>query len=155
MLGAMLAWTDRLNEASSRFDEAIALCEATGDTLHLGVALNNRMVLHVQRRDVAGARADLERAVSLGRELGNVQIERTSAFNLALLLGYQGRAVEALPWRGGPACSANASSPAPWPRTRCWWRACAASWATCQKWLGSSIGSRNRTRGRGCLPQTR
>ncbi|WP_239988936.1 serine/threonine-protein kinase [Corallococcus macrosporus] len=97
MLGAMLAWTDRLNEAASRFDEAITLCEATGDTLHLGVALNNRMVLHVQRRDVAGARADLERAVSLGRELGNVQIERTSAFNLALLLGYQGRAVEALP----------------------------------------------------------
>ncbi|WIG97845.1 protein kinase [Myxococcus sp. SDU36] len=97
MLGAMLAWTDRLDEASRRFDEAIALCEATGDTLHLGVALNNRMVLHVQRRDAAGARADLERAVTLGRELGNVQIERTSAFNLALLLGYQGRAAEALP----------------------------------------------------------
>ncbi|NOJ78342.1 protein kinase [Myxococcus xanthus] len=97
MLGAMLAWTDRLDEASRRFDEAITLCEATGDTLHLGVALNNRMVLHVQRRDAAGAHADLERAVTLGRELGNVQIERTSAFNLALLLGYQGRAVEALP----------------------------------------------------------
>ncbi len=97
MLGAMLAWTDRLEEASNRFDEAIALCEQTGDTLHLGVALNNRMVLHVQRRDPSGARADLERAVSLGRELGNVQIERTSAFNLALLLGYQGRAGEALP----------------------------------------------------------
>ncbi|AKQ65653.1 Serine/threonine-protein kinase pkn3 [Myxococcus hansupus] len=97
MLGAMLAWTDRLEEASNRFDEAITLCEQTGDTLHLGVALNNRMVLHVQRRDASGARADLERAVSLGRELGNVQIERTSAFNLALLLGYQGRAGEALP----------------------------------------------------------
>ncbi|NMO14427.1 protein kinase [Pyxidicoccus fallax] len=97
MLGAMLAWTGRLDEAARRFDEAISLCEATGDTLHLGVALNNRMVLRVQHRDVAGARADLERAVSLGRELGNVQIERTSAFNLALLLGYQGRAAEALP----------------------------------------------------------
>ncbi|WP_426752751.1 protein kinase domain-containing protein [Myxococcus sp. Y35] len=97
MLGAMLAWTDRLDEAANRFAEAIALCEHTGDTLHLGVALNNRMVLHVQRRDAAAARADLERAVSLGRELGNVQIERTSAFNLALLLGYQGRAAEALP----------------------------------------------------------
>jgi tetratricopeptide (TPR) repeat protein len=97
MLGAMLAWTGHLEDSARRFDEAIALCEATGDTLHLGVALNNRMVLHVQRRDVAGARADLERAVSLGRELGNVQIERTSAFNLALLLGYQGRAAEALP----------------------------------------------------------
>lgn len=97
MLGAMLAWTGHLEEASRRFDEAIALCESTGDTLHLGVALNNRMVLHVQRRDAEGARADLERAVTLGRELGNVQIERTSAFNLALLLGYQGRAAEALP----------------------------------------------------------
>ena len=97
MLGAMLAWTGQLEDSARRFDEAISLCEATGDTLHLGVALNNRMVLHVQRRDVTGARADLERAVSLGRELGNVQIERTSAFNLALLLGYQGRAVEALP----------------------------------------------------------
>ncbi|MBZ4420150.1 serine/threonine-protein kinase [Myxococcus sp. RHSTA-1-4] len=97
MLGAMLAWTGRLEESARRFDEAIALCEATGDTLHLGVALNNRMVLRVQHRDVEGARADLERAVSLGRELGNVQIERTSAFNLALLLGYQGRAAEALP----------------------------------------------------------
>ncbi|MFP2905007.1 serine/threonine-protein kinase PknK, partial [Pyxidicoccus sp. 3LFB2] len=97
MLGAMLAWTGRLEDSERRFNEAIALCEATGDTLHLGVSLNNRMVLHVQRRDVASARADLERAVSLGRELGNVQIERTSAFNLALLLGYQGRAAEALP----------------------------------------------------------
>ncbi|QSQ25328.1 protein kinase [Pyxidicoccus parkwayensis] len=97
MLGAMLAWTGNLEDAARRFDEAIVLCETTGDTLHLGVALNNRMVLHVQRRDAAGARADLERAVTLGRELGNVQIERTSAFNLALLLGYQGRAAEALP----------------------------------------------------------
>ncbi|MCP3137609.1 serine/threonine-protein kinase [Pyxidicoccus xibeiensis] len=96
MLGAMLAWTGQLEDAARRFDEAIALCEATGDTLHLGVTLNNRMVLHVQRRDVEGARTDLERAVSLGRELGNVQIERTSAFNLALLLLYQGRAAEAL-----------------------------------------------------------
>ena len=97
MLGAMLAYAGRLEESAGRFDEAIILCEATGDTLHLGVALNNRMVLRVQHRDVAGARADLERAVALGRELGNVQIERTSAFNLALLLGYQGRAEEALP----------------------------------------------------------
>ncbi len=97
MLGAMLAWTGHLEDAARRFEEAIALCESTGDTLHLGVALNNRMVLHVQRRDVEGARTDLERAVLLGRELGNVQIERTSAFNLSLLLGYQGRAAEALP----------------------------------------------------------
>ncbi|WP_370642028.1 protein kinase [Myxococcus sp. AS-1-15] len=97
MLGAMLGWTGQLDDAERRFAEAIALCESTGDTLHLGVALNNRLVLHVQRRDVAGARTDLERAVSLGRELGNVQIERTSAFNLAVLLGYQGLAEEALP----------------------------------------------------------
>ncbi|MCP3103526.1 serine/threonine-protein kinase [Myxococcus sp. K15C18031901] len=97
MLGAMLGWTGRLEESARRFDEAIALCESTGDTLHLGAALNNRMVLHIQRRDIASARGDLERAVTLGRELGNVQIERTSAFNLALLLGYQGRAAEALP----------------------------------------------------------
>ncbi|MCP3164320.1 serine/threonine-protein kinase [Myxococcus qinghaiensis] len=97
MLGAMLGWTGRLEDSERRFNEAISLCESTGDTLHLGVTLNNRMVLHVQRRDVAGARGDLERAVSLGRELGNVQIERTSAFNLAVLLGYQGHAAEALP----------------------------------------------------------
>ncbi|MFY2561119.1 protein kinase domain-containing protein [Corallococcus terminator] len=97
MLGAMLGWTGQLEDSERRFNEAIALCESTGDTLHLGVTLNNRMVLHVQRRDVAGAQGDLERAVSLGRELGNVQIERTSAFNLAVLLGYQGRAAEALP----------------------------------------------------------
>ncbi|MCE9673556.1 serine/threonine-protein kinase [Myxococcus stipitatus] len=96
MLGAMLGWTGRLEESARRFDEAIALCEATGDTLHLGATLNNRMVLHVQRRAIASAREDLERAVALGRELGNVQIERTSAFNLASLLGYQGRAAEAL-----------------------------------------------------------
>lgn len=97
MLGAMLGWTGQLEDSERRFNEAISLCESTGDTLHLGVTLNNRMVLHVQRRDVAGARGDLERAVSLGRELGNVQIERTSAFNLAVLLGYQGHAAEALP----------------------------------------------------------
>ncbi|WP_240356241.1 MULTISPECIES: serine/threonine-protein kinase [Myxococcus] len=97
MLGAMLGWTGQLEDSERRFNEAISLCESTGDTLHLGVTLNNRMVLHVQRRDAAGARRDLERAVSLGRELGNVQIERTSAFNLALLLGYQGHAAEALP----------------------------------------------------------
>ncbi|MBU8897010.1 protein kinase [Corallococcus sp. M34] len=97
MLGAMLAWTERPAESERRFDEAIARCEATGDLLHLGVALNNRVVLRVAQRDVAGACADLERAVALGREWGNVQIERTSAFNLAELLLYQGRTTEALP----------------------------------------------------------
>ncbi|MBJ6762701.1 protein kinase [Myxococcaceae bacterium JPH2] len=97
MLGAMLAWTERREESEQRFNEAIARCEATGDLLHLGVALNNRVVLRVAQRDVAGACSDLERAVALGREWGNVQIERTSAFNLAELLLYQGRTTEALP----------------------------------------------------------
>jgi hypothetical protein len=86
-----------VDEAARCYDAALELCEATGDTLHLGVTLNNRVVLRIKHRDLAGARADLERAVALGRELGNVQIERCSAFNLAELLHYQGRATEALP----------------------------------------------------------
>lgn len=97
MLGAILAWEDKVDAAARCYDAALALCEATGDTLHLGVTLNNRVVLRIKHRDLAGARADLERAVALGRELGNVQIERCSAFNLAELLHYQGRASEALP----------------------------------------------------------
>ncbi|XXF75236.1 protein kinase [Myxococcaceae bacterium GXIMD 01537] len=97
MLGAILAWEDRVDDAARCYDAALALCETTGDTLHLGVTLNNRVVLHIKHRDLASARADLKRAVALGREVGNVQIERCSAFNLAEFLHYQGRASEALP----------------------------------------------------------
>ena len=53
----------RLDDARRALDRAIALCEAHGDRLHLGAALNNRALLWGYLGDKARMVADMERAL--------------------------------------------------------------------------------------------
>lgn len=97
LLASALTFLDRADEAAERFDEAIARCEAAGDTLHLAAACSNRLLLWLKRGEVERAATDLRRAIALSRELGHAQMERLSTFNLAELLHVTGRPEEALP----------------------------------------------------------
>ncbi|MBZ4402065.1 serine/threonine-protein kinase [Myxococcus sp. AS-1-15] len=97
MLGSSLTFLERTEEAASRFEEALARCEAAGDALHLAATLINRVLLWLGQGDVARMEEDLRRAMGLGRELGHAQVERWSTFNLAEVLYMQGRLQEALP----------------------------------------------------------
>lgn len=97
LLSLALVLGGSLDEGERRFEEVIGACERAGDALHLGVALSNRVALWIQRADLARAEADLSRTLALSRELGNAQLERIAAFNLAELLHYQGREGDAFP----------------------------------------------------------
>lgn len=97
LLASALTFLDKADEAAERFDEAIARCEAAGDTLHLAAACSNRLLLWLKRGEVERAASDLRRAIALSRELGHAQMERLSTFNLAELLHVTGRPGEALP----------------------------------------------------------
>jgi tetratricopeptide (TPR) repeat protein len=95
--GAALTFLNRLDEAAERFDEALARCVQSGDSLHLAAACINRVLLWLKLGDVARMEGELRQARELGRELGHAQVERWSTFNLAEVLYMQGRLEEALP----------------------------------------------------------
>ncbi|MGK3988596.1 protein kinase [Sorangium sp. So ce136] len=82
MLGFVLQGLGRLDDAESALGRAIALCEAHHDTLHLGSVTNNRALLWACRGDKARMIADLERVLSLARELGQSGLERVGEYNL-------------------------------------------------------------------------
>ncbi|WP_437812558.1 serine/threonine-protein kinase [Sorangium sp. So ce1078] len=82
MLGFVFQGLGRLDEAEEALGQAIALCEAHHDTLHLGSVTNNRALLWACRGDKARMIADLERVLSLARELGQSGLERVGEYNL-------------------------------------------------------------------------
>src|SRR5262249_55093711 len=63
-------------------DRAIDLCEAHGDRLHLGGALNNRGLLWGYLGEKAHMVDDLARTVSLACELGQGTLELIGEFNI-------------------------------------------------------------------------
>jgi tetratricopeptide (TPR) repeat protein len=90
LLAPALAYADRRDQAAARFEEAMALCTATGDEFHLAVAHINRQVLWMKQYELDRAVADLEACMEIGRKLGNAQLERPATFNLAELLYWRG-----------------------------------------------------------------
>jgi eukaryotic-like serine/threonine-protein kinase len=86
LLSVELASVGRLQEAEQRFDEVIAVAEATHDLPHLGAAYSNRVVLWMARGLPDRAIEDLHRAVALAREIGNPWLEHATAYNVALML---------------------------------------------------------------------
>jgi eukaryotic-like serine/threonine-protein kinase len=97
LLGAGLAILERADEAAERFEEALALCQRTGDGLHLAATLINRTFLWRLRGDVEASERDLRQALAVARELGHAQVERWSLGQLAECLHWMGRTEEALP----------------------------------------------------------
>src|SRR6185436_12522290 len=90
LLGMTLVSAGRLDEAEARFAEVVDSCERAGDTLHLCSAYNNRIFLWLKRQSLERAIDDQRRATALAREIGHVQLERMSTFNLAELLYWRG-----------------------------------------------------------------
>jgi tetratricopeptide (TPR) repeat protein len=97
MLAPALASEGRLADAERRFADVVALCEQTGDRLHLGAAYINRIVIWIKRQDHEQAARDQRRALSIARELGHADMERYATYNLAELLYYRGAYEEAEP----------------------------------------------------------
>ena len=97
LLGCALVVLDRLDDAEIRFDEAIALSEATGDSLHRCAAYANRAFLWSARHAPDRLEADLREAVQIAREIGQPTLERGAVHNLAEHLHWSGAHREALP----------------------------------------------------------
>ena len=82
-LGFLLSGLGRLDEARGALDRSVALAEEHGDRLHLGSALNVRGMLWANLGDQARLVADMERSLSIARELGQASLELMGEFNLA------------------------------------------------------------------------
>lgn len=98
VLGVALSFLGKLDASAACFEEAIARSRARGDLLHLASAHNSRVLLWLRHQSVEPALQDLQRTVELARELGHAQLERIASFNLAEVLHWLGREVEALPY---------------------------------------------------------
>lgn len=96
LLAVLLVISGQVEDAEHRFDEVIALCEQTGDRLHLCVAYNNRASLWSTKRSLTNLRADLRRTIQLAREFGQPVLERSAAHNLAEFLYWSGQYDDAL-----------------------------------------------------------
>lgn len=83
MLGFVLPGLGRLNEAATALDTAHKYCEERKDLLHLGGVLSNRALVRGYCGDRAGAVADFESVIALGRKLGQLRIELIGNYNLA------------------------------------------------------------------------
>ena len=97
MLGAVEAVLGDAAKSEATFKRAELQAEEEGDGVHLGALYSNRVLLWILQDLPERAIDDLQRARTLARELGHVQLERRSAHNLAELLHWMGRSEEALP----------------------------------------------------------
>jgi serine/threonine protein kinase/tetratricopeptide (TPR) repeat protein len=86
MLGFINQGTGRLDDAARVLEEAVALCEAHEDRVHLFAAMNNRAMLRACLGDKAGMVAGFTRALALARELGQPMLEIVCHYNLGEIL---------------------------------------------------------------------
>jgi tetratricopeptide (TPR) repeat protein len=86
LLEAILGGTGRFDDAERISERAVALSHQRGDQLHLMGAVNNRRAIRIARHDVAGAIADQQSVMRMGRELGMLIAEYFGEYEIALLL---------------------------------------------------------------------
>jgi eukaryotic-like serine/threonine-protein kinase len=96
LLSGALVLAERTGEAERRFAELIELCEESGDRLHLGAALANRIGHWISVRDHERGIEDARRCVEVAREIGQFQLENAGQHNLATMLYWRGELDEAL-----------------------------------------------------------
>ncbi len=82
LLGFILPGLSRLDDAIQALDRTIALCESHGDRLHLTVAIGHRALVWGCLGDRDRLVADMERGLSLARELGHSTLELADEYNL-------------------------------------------------------------------------
>jgi tetratricopeptide (TPR) repeat protein len=88
MLGTLLPFAGRVEEAERAFETLLGLCEERGDNVHLMAAYLNRRYLWLGRRNLARALDDTRRNIQLAREIGSVVATFMGEYNLAELLFY-------------------------------------------------------------------
>jgi tetratricopeptide (TPR) repeat protein len=96
MLAFQLARVGRLEASEVRFAQALAEAKTAGDPLHRCVAYTNRVALWTARQAPDRAIEDLQHAIQLAREIGNPEVERIAAHNVASQLHWGDRQAEAL-----------------------------------------------------------
>ncbi|AUX45113.1 protein kinase [Sorangium cellulosum] len=82
LLGFVYPGLGKLDEAGAVLERAIRMCEARGDLLHLGSAINSRALLRACLGDHEGMILDICRLLALSRELGLGAMELVGEFNL-------------------------------------------------------------------------
>lgn len=83
LVGYVTQALGRADDAAAALDEAIHLCEAHSDRLHLVAALNNRALLAGHRGEIASMVRDFNQVIALTRELGQPIGELAAEYNLA------------------------------------------------------------------------
>ncbi len=81
LAGFLLPALCREDEARELLERLIALCEAHGDLLHLGGALNTCALLFARAGDRARMMEDMARSIAIARELGQGSLELMGEFN--------------------------------------------------------------------------
>jgi serine/threonine protein kinase/tetratricopeptide (TPR) repeat protein len=96
LLGYILPGLGRLDEALAVLDRAIGPCEAHGDHLHLGGAIDHRAMIWACLGEKERMMADFNRSLILARELGQGTLELVVEYNTGemLLLMDDGEAAE-------------------------------------------------------------
>ncbi|WP_437275085.1 serine/threonine-protein kinase [Sorangium sp. So ce375] len=97
LLGSIYQEIGKLDEAGSALDRVVRMCEARGDLVHLGPAINNRALLRACLGDNEGMILDLCRLLSISRELGLWTMEVVGEFNLGEYLYLMGNLDMAMP----------------------------------------------------------
>ncbi|GEJ59115.1 serine/threonine-protein kinase [Anaeromyxobacter diazotrophicus] len=97
LLGAALPYLGRPAQAEAALERARAVATGRGDLVHVAVAHSNRRNLSVARGDLAAAVAGQLEAIRIARELGHLDSEYASEFNLAELYYQAGDLAAAAP----------------------------------------------------------
>jgi serine/threonine protein kinase/tetratricopeptide (TPR) repeat protein len=97
MLGFVLPFIGRLDEAEERLARASLLSEAKGDELHLAAVWNNRSCLWIARNDRERFIRDNDRVLAFSRRMGNANLERGASLNAAYYLYWRGEFAAAEP----------------------------------------------------------
>ena len=98
LLGLVLPFLDRVDEAEERLAGVQALCEAKSDELHLAVMWNQRACLSMARNDRERFLQDMAPVQAYARRLGNPHLERAANHNTAYFLYWRGELEAAEPF---------------------------------------------------------
>jgi tetratricopeptide (TPR) repeat protein len=98
MLGFLLPFFGRLDEAEAHLERVARLCEARADHLHLSFVWSNRACLWIARNDRARFMEDTERCVAHARRMGQLLIEIYASFNAAYFFHWRGEFAVAEPF---------------------------------------------------------
>jgi eukaryotic-like serine/threonine-protein kinase len=97
LLAPLSAWLNDLEQAEKTFREVEALCLQRVDRLHLGTVMQNKVLLHMARRNAAGVIEDTKQFLAISEELGMLSGVYRAHYNIAELYYQTGNVAAGLP----------------------------------------------------------